>query len=367
MPGFHVDEGLRKLIPPLSEAELQQLEANLVRDGCRDPLVIWNEKGVLLDGHHRYAICSRLTIPYRTERLKLPDRKAAQAWVIQNQFGRRNLTPMVRGELALKLEPLIAETAKARQRDGGKKKLVQNSAQAGKTRDTVAKVAGISHDTLSKIKVITEKAPESVKEKLRAGNTTINREYKAIVQSERKAEQIKKVAAVSELPTGTFHVIVADPPWPYSKRPNDSTHRGATPYPSMTITEISQMAVSKIAEPDSILWLWATNAFMVEAHEVARAWGFEVKTILTWAKDRMGVGDWLRGQTEHCLMAIKGKPVVNLTNQTTLLNGPMREHSRKPNEFYTMVDALCIGRKCELFSREERKGWKSFGAEIGKF
>jgi N6-adenosine-specific RNA methylase IME4 len=109
---------------------------------------------------------------------------------------------------------------------------------------------------------------------------------------------------------------------------------------------------------------------MYEAYAVAKAWGFTVKTILTWAKDRMGTGDWLRGQTEHCLMCIRGKPVVTLTNQTTLLNGPLRQHSRKPDAFYTMVDNLCpapAGGKVEMFCRQARPGWIAAGAEISKF
>ncbi|MGA2513319.1 MAG: MT-A70 family methyltransferase, partial [Candidatus Limnocylindrales bacterium] len=91
--------------------------------------------------------------------------------------------------------------------------------------------------------------------------------------------------------------------------------------------------------------------------------GFEPKTILTWAKDRMGTGDWLRGQTEHCLMCVRGHPTVTLTNQTTLLHGPMREHSRKPDEFFTLVESLCPGSKLELFAREARPGWAAWGAE----
>ncbi|MFH1269372.1 MAG: MT-A70 family methyltransferase, partial [Planctomycetota bacterium] len=150
-------------------------------------------------------------------------------------------------------------------------------------------------------------------------------------------------------------------------RPDDVTHRGRCPYPPMTIDAIKDLAVGDLAHEDCILWLWATNSHMAQAHEVAEAWGFAVKTILTWAKDRMGLGDWLRGQTEHCLMCVRGKPVVNLTNQTTLLHGAVREHSRKPAEFYQLVDGLCPGTKIELFARQEREGWESHGAERGLF
>ena len=360
-----IDPEFQALIPPLTDEERAQLEANLKADGCRDPLVIWN--GMLLDGHNRYSICQRHGIQFKTWEMHFEDRDAAKAWVIRNQFGRRNLMPYVRAELALKLEPLVREKAKEQQ--GTRTDLYQVSDKSPPKVHTfkeVAKAAGVSHDTIHKAKVIAAKAPEKVKEQLRSGETTINKEYKAIVKAERKAEQVEAVKT-AKLPDGKFHVIVADPPWNYESRAADPTHRAANPYPSMSLADIKAMPVEDRAHDNCILWLWTTNAFMVQAHEVAREWGFEVKTILTWGKDRMGTGDWLRGQTEHCLMCVRGAPVVTLTNQTTLLRGPLREHSRKPNEFYALVEALCPGRKCELFSREDREGWQSFGAEVGLF
>ncbi len=107
---------------------------------------------------------------------------------------------------------------------------------------------------------------------------------------------------------------------------------------------------------------------MRDAFRVLDAWGFVEKTILTWVKNRIGVGNWLRGQTEHCILAVRGNPVVNLTNQGTVLHAPVREHSRKPEEFYEFVEGLCPGKsRLELFAREQRDGWVCGGAEAGKF
>ena len=78
----------------------------------------------------------------------------------------------------------------------------------------------------------------------------------------------------------------------------------------------------------------------------------------------MGTGSWLRGQTEHCVMAVRGKPTVTLTNQTTLLRGPVRSHSEKPDEFYALVEKLCPApRYAELFSRTPRENWDGHGDE----
>lgn len=169
------------------------------------------------------------------------------------------------------------------------------------------------------------------------------------------------------LATGRFNVIASDPPWAYEKRAEDVTQRGRIPYPSMSTDEICALPVGDRCEHDCILWLWTTNAFMRDAYRVIDAWGFAEKTILTWAKDRMGMGDWLRGQTEHCILAVRGKPIVQLTNQTTLLNGVVREHSRKPDSFFDLVEKLCPGSKLEMFCREPREGWAAWGAETEKF
>ena len=73
------------------------------------------------------------------------------------------------------------------------------------------------------------------------------------------------------------------------------------------------------------------------------------------------MGEWLRGQTEHCILAVRGRPVKTLTNQTTVLHAPRGRHSEKPEEFYRLVESLCPGSKLELFARKQRKGWVTHG------
>ena len=190
-----------------------------------------------------------------------------------------------------------------------------------------------------------------------------NRLLKLAKERKKKVELDKLRRRPLPPPTGLFHVIVCDPPWSYWKRSGDLTHRSRTPYPSMTVEEISALEVP--AKSDCILWLWTTNAFMRQAFDVLDAWAFQEKTILTWVKDRMGTGDWLRGKTEHCLMAVKGKPLVELTNQTTALEAPVGKHSEKPQAFYDLVELLCpYTSRLEMFARSKRKGWVSWGSEV---
>jgi N6-adenosine-specific RNA methylase IME4 len=127
------------------------------------------------------------------------------------------------------------------------------------------------------------------------------------------------------------------------------------------------MPVGAIAESDALLWLWTTNAHLRVAFEVIDAWGFEYKSLLTWVKDRMGTGDWLRGQTEHCLFAVRGKPIFLNGSHTTVIQAARREHSRKPEEFYALIEETCPGSKVEIFSRQERRGWQVFGDQAQFF
>ncbi len=137
------------------------------------------------------------------------------------------------------------------------------------------------------------------------------------------------------------------------------------PYPEMSLEDIAGIQLP--AADDCILWLWTTHKFMRYSFAILDKWGFRDVAILTWVKSRMGLGSWLRSQTEYCIMAVKGHPKINLTNQTTVIHGDMREHSRKPDEFYKLVDSLCVGYKIDWFSREKREGWDQYGIETDRF
>jgi N6-adenosine-specific RNA methylase IME4 len=189
----------------------------------------------------------------------------------------------------------------------------------------------------------------------------------AKVRRDIERQRLEIVEGRAVLPEGLFEVIVIDPPWPYDNT-YDAAHptgRSACKYPSMSIEGLQ--ALNLPAAENCMLWLWTTNAFMGEACGLIDAWGFQRKTILTWVKPRLGIGHWLRNQTEHCLLAVRGSPKRSLTNQSTVLEAPAREHSRKPDEFYELVDGLCVGRKLDYFSRECRSGWEQFGNDPAKF
>lgn len=170
-----------------------------------------------------------------------------------------------------------------------------------------------------------------------------------------------------------YRTIYADPPW--QEVGGGKIRRGADAhYPLMKTVEIcnlwvNNVPVSMLAEDDAHLYLWATNNFLPDAFKVMKAWGFEYKTMITWAKDRMGLGQYFRGQTEHLLFGVRGmvpyKTVDGKRAQgRTFYSIPRLEHSQKPHEFYDIIEHVSTGPFIELFARNPHPGWDSWGNEI---
>ena len=231
--------------------------------------------------------------------------------------------------------------------------------QAGE-RTKLAVVAGCSTATAARALALQQKAPAQF-ERVARGEVPLSKALGEVKLADKRAlaEEIRANPVVT--PDGRYQVIAIDPPWRYDSRGEDTTHRGRNPYPDMTTDEVCALPVAKLAQDDCVLWLWTTNAFMPDAYRCLDAWGFAHKTILTWDKVNLGLGDWLRNVTEHCILAVRGRPIVSLTNQTTLISEKRREHSAKPEAFYSLVDALCPGSKLEMFSRTNRHGWTAWG------
>jgi N6-adenosine-specific RNA methylase IME4 len=217
---------------------------------------------------------------------------------------------------------------------------------------------GVSHDLVEMALWLMENAPLEELERLRRGERAISNLYRE-TKRWRTVEELRRKAESLKAPEGLYDVIVVDPPWPYGTEYDPEGRRCASPYPEMSLEELKRLRLP--ANENCVLWLWTTNAFMHEAFHLLEAWGFEPKTILTWVKDRIGLGDWLRGQTEHCIMAVRGRPTIRLTNQSTALFAKAGPHSRKPDEFYRLVETLCPGSKLDYFGRETREGWAVYG------
>ena len=180
-------------------------------------------------------------------------------------------------------------------------------------------------------------------------------------------------------PCSAFRCIVADPPWPYEGRGPASSkeHRpnsyGAAPssverYGAMSISELCELKPKP--EDDAHCYIWTTNSFVCEAHQIAEAGGFAPKTLLTWGKLKpdgtpsMKTGYYFRGATEHCLFSVRGSLRLNGPCKPTLYLSERLPHSRKPEWFYRLCEEVSPGPYLELFARRKRHGWASWGNEI---
>ena len=151
--GFTIDEEFKNLLPPLTPEDSEKLEQNIVKDGCRDALIVWKEKKILIDGHHRHAICKKHGLPFGVEKISFANRDEAIKWMLEHQKSRRNMNKFQWAEIVLKRKSSIEAEAKENQRAGGGAGY-QKSEKPVHTMQILAKLAGVSHDTLYKVSFI---------------------------------------------------------------------------------------------------------------------------------------------------------------------------------------------------------------------
>jgi N6-adenosine-specific RNA methylase IME4 len=178
-----------------------------------------------------------------------------------------------------------------------------------------------------------------------------------------------------ERPDGGFGLIMADPPWKFATRsPKGVTRKGAGgQYEVQSLDWIKGLAVADVAAKDCLLWLWATNPMLPQAFEVMAAWGFTFKTAGHWVKRTkhgklsFGTGYVLRCAGEPFLIGTRGSPRTSRSVRS-VIEGPIREHSRKPDEAYAAAETLIPDvARLDMFSRQVRPNWTAWGNETDKF
>jgi N6-adenosine-specific RNA methylase IME4 len=382
---IEIDPELKALIPPLSPEEFHQLETNLIADGCRDPLVVWwnEDKLTLVDGHNRYAICRKRGIEFATVELHFENIERVRIWMRKNQMGRRNLNDTWRIKLQLGNKADLADIGRQRMVQGGGDRKSEGARSGLSVADRpdqlehssrlqIAVAAGTSTGQVSRYEQIAKKSPALLQEAL-DGKITLNAAYlevkneeKKIARAELVAEQKRAIEAGEiTLPIGVYEVVAMDPPWAYGREYDPETSRVAAPYPEMTQAQL--LDLTPPFAQDCALFLWTTHAFIFDAKELLDKWGFQYKATIVWDKERLGMGQWLRMQCEFCLIGIKGARNWTNTTWADVIREPRREHSRKPEKFYEMVESITTGRRLEFFSREQRKGWATYGNDTEKF
>ncbi|GHG43914.1 DNA methyltransferase [Sinomonas cellulolyticus] len=161
-----------------------------------------------------------------------------------------------------------------------------------------------------------------------------------------------------------FATILADPPWDVQQK----GARGAIQnYSLLPLQRIKDMPVADIAADDAHLWLWVTNAMLRDGYDVAEAWGFTPRSLLTWVKPRFTLGVYLRNATEHVIFATRGKAPVLYRSQATWVFAPLQDHSHKPEEQFAIIERVSPGPYLELFARRRpptRAPWSVWGNEV---
>ena len=413
-----IDNEFKGLIPPLTDEEYKGLEESILKDGCRDALVLWGE--ILVDGHNRYEICTRHNIPFKTVQKEFTSRDDVLLWMIDTQFSRRNLDAPDRILLAQKKAPILEKLARKKQVEAGTefgkglpkkeeiafvnndksyiseqpktavpekpkaveqpKFVIEKKPEPSKpihVREEVAKMAGVSNGTVAKFEQVQKKKPELIDD-IRKGEISINQAYQTVRREEKKQEVFDRIEEHAKVQTGVinieqtkrkYNIIYADPPWRYweSGNKNQALH-----YTTMSIGEICKLPVKDIADDNCVLFMWVTYPILQDAFKVIEAWGFKYSTCgFVWVKKNknkdtpfIGCGAWTRANSELCLIATKGNVMRLDASISQIVESPIEEHSKKPDVVRDLITKL-VGElpRVELFCRNPAKGWDVWGNE----
>lgn len=184
---------------------------------------------------------------------------------------------------------------------------------------------------------------------------------------------------LDSFPNQQFSTVLADPPWQFKNRTGKVApeHRRLTRYGTMTMPELLALPVDKLVSEPAHLYLWVPNALLPEGIKLMAAWGFDYKTNIVWHKirkdggsDGRGVGFYFRNVTELVLFGVRGKNARTLQpgrRQVNYLATRKREHSRKPDELYDIIESCSRGPYLELFARGRRAGWTGWGLQADAY
>lgn len=291
-----IDNEFKGLIPPLTDEEYKGLEESILKDGCRDALVLWGE--ILVDGHNRYEICTRHNIPFKTVQKEFTSRDEVMLWMLQNQLARRNLNDFQRSEMVHKCEDAVKAKAKERQRTstgGTSPQLMEKFPEAEKStsRDELGKMAGTSGKTYEHAVTVLEKAPEPVVQATRQNEISINSAYQVTkLEPEEQQEIAERIEHIEQEPkeTQTPKAIVQE----VLKRPHVSFNSGNNEwYTPAELIEAARSAMGSIdVDPASNdiaqKVVKAGTYYTAETNGLDKTWGGNVWMNPPYASDLIG-------------------------------------------------------------------------------
>jgi N6-adenosine-specific RNA methylase IME4 len=391
---LEIKKQFKDIIPPLTDAEFQQLESNILAEGIREAICTWNN--VIIDGHNRYAIAQQHGLEFRVKEYEFTSEFDAIDWIVDNQLGRRNLTELQKAYL----RGVRHENEKQKHKTNQHTKVAgcQNGTQQ-KTREKLADEYNVSPETIARdaqfakgIDHLSDDLKQEVlqgKEKINKGDIQqlakaeplfIANTKEEILQkakelkSEKEAERKQKRAAIQaelqkmELAPSDkkYRIIYADPPWSYGNAMPEYVTEPQDYYLLMSTEDICNMPVKEITQKDAVLFLWSTSPHLPEALQVAKAWGFEYKTSFVWDKIKHNMGHYNSVRHEFLLVCVKGSCTPdNRKLYDSVVSIERGAHSEKPEFFRQIIEDIYLyGNKIELFAREAADGWDVFGNQI---
>ena len=381
MKQLNINPVFRDLIQSLTADEFKQLEDNVLAEGIRDAIVVWND--TIVDGHNRYELAQKHSIQFDLHEVDFNSQDEAVLWIIDNQLGRRNLTDFAKLELQQKRADVLYERGKSIKSEvainrgfaGNQHTKVDDlsiidktsrTEPAHNTRNEIAESLNWSTGKVAQGQYVIKHAPEEVKEKLRAGELSMNEAYKAIKTEEKKAivqEQIQVLKEKEVQPsTGFYDVIVIDPPWHMEKIEREvAPNQVGFDYPTMTIDEIKDMDLP--AEENCHVFMWITQKHHRHGFEIFDAWGVNFICEFVWHKNGgfqpFGLPQF---NHEYVMYGRIGTPTfIDFKNFFTCFNANRTGHSAKPEEFYDTIRRVTAGKRIDMFNRRKIEGYDTWG------
>jgi N6-adenosine-specific RNA methylase IME4 len=381
MKQLNINPVFRDLIQSLTADEFKQLEDNVLAEGIRDAIVVWND--TIVDGHNRYELAQKHSLQFDLHEVDFNSQDEAVLWIIDNQLGRRNLTDFVKLELQQKRTDVLYERGKSIKSEvainrgfaGNQHTKVDDlsiidktsrTEPAHNTRNEIAESLNWSTGKVAQGQYVIKHAPEEVKEKLRAGELSMNEAYKAIKTEEKKAivqEQIQVLKEKEVQPsTGFYDVIVIDPPWHMEKIERDvAPNQVGFDYPTMTIEEIKDMDLP--AEENCHVFMWITQKHHRHGFDIFDAWGVNFICEFVWHKNGgfqpFGLPQF---NHEYVMYGRIGTPTfIDFKNFFTCFNANRTGHSAKPEEFYETIRRVTAGKRIDIFNRRKIEGYDTWG------
>ena len=385
-----IDPEFKSLIPPLTTEELSGLESSIIKEGCRDALIVWPGKNdILIDGHNRYEICQRHGIKFEIKNISFATRDDAIDWIYSNQLSRRNLTDESRTYL------LGKQYSSRKKRDGerGPQKVDQNDPAS--TAEKIGNEQGVSAPTVKRaeeysraIDKLSLSVGKETTDKILSGqlNTTkqgivtlseaLPEEQKKVIDllvsgDAKGLQDAKRIIAselVKDIPpvSGKYKVIYADPPWEYGGSMNTTYGTADKHYPTMTLDDICALPIKDLSEDNAVLFLWTTSPCLEDTFKVISAWGFKYKASFIWDKIKHVMGHYNSVRHEFLLISTKGSctpEVMKLFD--SVVSEERTEHSAKPETFREIIDTIYpSGKRIELFARDKHDGWETWGNQV---